>query len=107
MAPDTVIHCEGEPVKREEEERLDEIGYEDIGASAKISRSKFTFQAAVRTVRTKAVVFGFSGCCAASAVVLHWRLEGRFATSLSLSSMKCSVMCIKFRGLPQTNGADS
>lgn len=31
MAPDTVIHCEGEPVKREEEERLDEVGYEDIG----------------------------------------------------------------------------
>ncbi|CDJ36397.1 AGAP005630-PA, related [Eimeria mitis] len=31
VAPDTVIHCEGEPVKREEEERLDEIGYEDIG----------------------------------------------------------------------------
>ncbi|CDJ46587.1 cell division protein 48, putative [Eimeria brunetti] len=33
VAPDTVIHCEGEPVKREEEERLDEIGYEDIGGS--------------------------------------------------------------------------
>ena len=31
VAPDTVIHCEGEPVKREEEERLDEVGYEDIG----------------------------------------------------------------------------
>lgn len=33
VAPDTVIHCEGEPVKREEEEKLDEVGYEDIGAS--------------------------------------------------------------------------
>lgn len=33
VAPDTVIHCEGEPVKREEEERLDEVGYEDIGES--------------------------------------------------------------------------
>jgi transitional endoplasmic reticulum ATPase len=31
VAPDTVIHCEGEPVKREDEERLDEVGYDDIG----------------------------------------------------------------------------
>jgi transitional endoplasmic reticulum ATPase len=31
VAPDTVIHCEGEPVKREEEERMDEVGYDDIG----------------------------------------------------------------------------
>lgn len=30
-APDTVIHCEGEPVKRDDEERLDEVGYDDIG----------------------------------------------------------------------------
>ena len=26
VAPDTVIHCEGEPVKREDEERLDDVG---------------------------------------------------------------------------------
>uniref|UniRef100_A0A8C4QSH2 Valosin containing protein n=1 Tax=Eptatretus burgeri TaxID=7764 RepID=A0A8C4QSH2_EPTBU len=32
VAPDTVIHCEGEPVKREdEEEMLNEVGYDDIG----------------------------------------------------------------------------
>jgi len=31
VAPDTVIHCEGEPVKREDEERLDEVGYDDVG----------------------------------------------------------------------------
>lgn len=74
MAPDTVIHCEGEPVKREEEERLDEIGYEDIGTSVKISRFKFTSQASVRTVRTVTVVFGFSGRCAAleSERTLHY-----------------------------------
>ena len=30
-APDTEIHCEGEPVKREDEERADEVGYDDIG----------------------------------------------------------------------------
>jgi len=35
VAPDTVIHCEGEPVKREEEERLDEVGYDDIGGCRK------------------------------------------------------------------------
>jgi transitional endoplasmic reticulum ATPase len=31
VAPDTVVHCEGEPLKREEEERMDEVGYDDIG----------------------------------------------------------------------------
>merc|ERR1711937_812740 len=30
-APDTVIHCEGEPIKREDEERLDDVGYDDVG----------------------------------------------------------------------------
>lgn len=31
VAPDTVIFCEGEPVKREDEERMNEVGYDDIG----------------------------------------------------------------------------
>lgn len=32
VAPDTVIHAEGEPIKREDEEsKLNEIGYDDIG----------------------------------------------------------------------------
>jgi transitional endoplasmic reticulum ATPase len=31
VASDTEIHCEGEAVKREDEERLDEVGYDDIG----------------------------------------------------------------------------
>jgi len=31
IAPDTEIHCEGEPVKREDEERMDDVGYDDIG----------------------------------------------------------------------------
>merc|ERR1712156_1385934 len=36
VAPDTVIHCEGEPVKREEEEdALNSIGYDDIGGCRK------------------------------------------------------------------------
>jgi len=35
VAPDTVIHCEGEPVKREDEERLDDVGYDDIGGCKK------------------------------------------------------------------------
>ena len=30
-----VIHCEGEPVKREDEERLDDVGYDDIGGCKK------------------------------------------------------------------------
>lgn len=35
VAPDTVIHSEGEPIKREDEERLDETGYDDIGGCKK------------------------------------------------------------------------
>jgi transitional endoplasmic reticulum ATPase len=31
VAPDTRVHCEGEPIKREEEERMDEVGYDNIG----------------------------------------------------------------------------
>jgi transitional endoplasmic reticulum ATPase len=31
VAPDTEIHCEGEPVKREDEEKADDVGYDDIG----------------------------------------------------------------------------
>merc|ERR1711912_49132 len=34
-APDTVLHCEGEPVKREDEEKLDDVGYDDIGGCKK------------------------------------------------------------------------
>ena len=36
VAPDTEIFCEGEPVKREdEEERLNEVGYDDVGGVRK------------------------------------------------------------------------
>ncbi|CAH8658706.1 unnamed protein product [Heterobilharzia americana] len=36
VAPDTIIHTEGDPVKREdEEERMNEIGYDDIGGCRK------------------------------------------------------------------------
>merc|ERR1719476_567257 len=31
----SVMHCEGEPVKREDEERLDEVGYDDVGGCKK------------------------------------------------------------------------
>lgn len=35
VAPDTEIHCEGEPVKREDEEKADDVGYDDIGGCRK------------------------------------------------------------------------
>ena len=36
VAPETVIHCEGEPIKREDEEAsLNAIGYDDIGGCRK------------------------------------------------------------------------
>merc|ERR1712086_1171411 len=31
VTQDTIIHCEGEPIKREDEEKLDDVGYDDIG----------------------------------------------------------------------------
>ncbi|KAK2958522.1 putative Cell division control protein 48 [Blattamonas nauphoetae] len=34
VAPDTVIHCEGEPISREDDEK-DEIGYDNIGGCRK------------------------------------------------------------------------
>merc|ERR1712176_636718 len=36
VAQDTVIHCEGDPIKREEvEEALNEVGYDDVGGARK------------------------------------------------------------------------
>ncbi|GKC87064.1 cell division cycle protein 48 [Tanacetum coccineum] len=35
VAPDTEIFCEGEPIKRDDEDRLDEIGYDDVGGVRK------------------------------------------------------------------------
>lgn len=35
VAPETVIYCEGDPVKREDEEKLDDVGYDDVGGCRK------------------------------------------------------------------------
>lgn len=36
VAPETVVHCEGDPIKREEEEEaLNAVGYDDIGGCRK------------------------------------------------------------------------
>ncbi|KAG8041766.1 hypothetical protein G9C98_007070 [Cotesia typhae] len=36
VAPETVIHCEGDPIKREEEEEsMNDVGYDDIGGMRK------------------------------------------------------------------------
>ena len=35
VAPDTEIFCEGDPIIREDEERLDDVGYEDVGGVRK------------------------------------------------------------------------
>jgi len=35
VEPATVIHCDGDPVKREDEEKLDEVGYDDLGGVRK------------------------------------------------------------------------
>jgi len=35
VEPQTIIHCDGDPVKREDEEKLDEVGYDDLGGVRK------------------------------------------------------------------------
>merc|ERR1719194_68688 len=35
VAPDTEIHCEGEPIKREDEEKSADVGYDDVGGVRK------------------------------------------------------------------------
>jgi transitional endoplasmic reticulum ATPase len=35
VAPNTVLFTEGEPIKREDEEKLDDVGYDDIGGCRK------------------------------------------------------------------------
>jgi len=35
VAPETIIHCDGDPIKREDEEAMDEVGYDDIGGAGK------------------------------------------------------------------------
>ncbi|KAH0975483.1 hypothetical protein GBA52_017382 [Prunus armeniaca] len=35
LVRDTEIFCDGEPIKREDEERLDEVGYDDVGGVRK------------------------------------------------------------------------
>ncbi|XP_021733577.1 cell division control protein 48 homolog E-like [Chenopodium quinoa] len=35
VSPDTEIFCDGEPVRREDEERLNEVGYDDVGGVRK------------------------------------------------------------------------
>jgi len=35
VAPETLVHCDGDPVKREDEEKLDEVGYDDLGGVRK------------------------------------------------------------------------
>jgi len=35
VAPETVIHCDGDPISREDEEGADEVGYDDLGGCGK------------------------------------------------------------------------
>eukprot|EP01095_Lingulamoeba_sp_RSL-Kostka_P007589 TRINITY_DN2431_c0_g1_i2.p1 TRINITY_DN2431_c0_g1~~TRINITY_DN2431_c0_g1_i2.p1 ORF type:complete len:898 (-),score=455.37 TRINITY_DN2431_c0_g1_i2:245-2938(-) len=35
VSPDTIIHCDGDPISRAEEENLNQVGYDDIGGCRK------------------------------------------------------------------------
>lgn len=40
FSPDTELFCEGEPVKREDEDRLDEVGCVDVGGCCSCPRMR-------------------------------------------------------------------
>merc|ERR1719443_1011594 len=35
VAPETITHCDGDPIKREDEEGMDDVGYDDLGGCGK------------------------------------------------------------------------
>ncbi len=49
VAPETVIHCDGEPVKRSDEEKLDEVGYDDLGGVRK-QLGTFSIHSSIHTL---------------------------------------------------------
>ncbi|XP_058082888.1 cell division cycle protein 48 homolog [Magnolia sinica] len=42
VSPDTEIFCEGEPIRREDEHRMDEVGYDDVGGVRKQMQQQMT-----------------------------------------------------------------
>ena len=59
VAPDTVIHCEGEPIKREDEEdALNSIGYDDIGGVRKQLVSKMLYKNQIYFISISITNFG-------------------------------------------------
>lgn len=35
VSPDTIVHCDGEPISRDDEESADDVGYDDLGGCGK------------------------------------------------------------------------
>merc|ERR1719197_1201239 len=35
VSPDTIVHCDGEPISRDDEESVDDVGYDDLGGCGK------------------------------------------------------------------------
>ncbi len=35
VGPDTLVDCKGDPIKRRDESKLSEVGYEDVGGVSK------------------------------------------------------------------------
>jgi hypothetical protein len=61
VAPDTEIYCEGEPIKREDEERLDDVGYDDVGGVRKQMAQVRTEQHLSTTSSTELHIVYFGG----------------------------------------------
>lgn len=72
VAPDTVVHCEGEPIKREDEERMDDVGYDDIGGCRKQMAQVCTIHCIHRCIK-HCIPLLPTPCCREH----HWLLSER------------------------------
>lgn len=87
VAPDTVIHCEGDPIKREdEEESLNEVGYDDVGGCRKQL-------AQIKEVRTDTCTDKkLGGKRAGKPLSFQSKCNSKFSIALVLK-LKCHWIC--------------
>lgn len=83
VAPDTEIYCEGEPIRREDEEKLDDVGYDDVGGVRKQ-------MAQVRAPRKAEAVFN----------VPNKDMQTRCATELTERPMLPTSACCMLHAAP-------
>ena len=91
VAPDTVIHCEGEPVKREDEERLDDVGYDDIGGCKTLSCRFLGYKEGGKGERGKSFFLPSGGGRMGVGVMVLREVGGRVRVEVGTCS--CTRVC--------------